>query len=537
MKLVRLHIIDADTCGGLLNDVVVKFRRGNVEIDKFSPLCLIGPNGTGKSQVLQIVAEIFQAIFAEYLPDEEQGTPNRQIQFELEYFIADSKNQSKMVKVSRRKVGKKAPDILVESLIENEWKTVTNKVEIKPLLPSKVIGYTSGDNETLSIPFFVSRAGYANQVRTNATKEALKSKPILDSRMLLIDYSTNLEVLVANLLLNPKNVRKSLLEKSNLEKLRSFRCVIQRKHTAAPNGGVKLTDELEGYIDYLKNCATCFSYDEQSWAWTFDFYVQSATNSAYEHYWKGGALELYSCFHKLAMLNDLIIPAKDRAAFEKGAELRRFASRLPEPMERQKVFRFERVEFISKKSDKAVDYVSLSDGEHQFAQLLGTLCMASFPNVLFLLDEPESHFNPKWRVDFISNLMGLPTISDKECSDEGKRSGNSSAAIQDCLITTHSPFVPSDMDRENVLIFSKSDEGKIESRPPRIQTYGSKFDAILAECFDISPQISGLPRDQIKELMIDGTKEQIQDAIANLGESTERMKLAAKLALIMSEEG
>ncbi|TEW52648.1 restriction system-associated AAA family ATPase [Psychromonas algicola] len=536
MKLIRLHIVDAETCGGLLNGVEVQFRDGNVEMDSFSPLCLIGPNGTGKSQVLQIIAEIFQAVFAKYLPDEEQGTPNNQIQFELEYSIADSSKKGRTVRISRKKVGKKSPDILVDNFIDNEWKSISNKSEIKLLLPSKVIGYTSGDNETLSIPFFVSRAGYANQVRTNATKEDLKSRLILDSRMLLIDYSTNLEVLVANLLLNPENVRQSLLEKSNLKKLRSFRCVIQRKHTAAPSDGVKLTDELECYIDYLKSCATCFNYDEQTWTWTFDFYVQNATNSACEHYWKGGALELYSCFHKLAMLNDLIIPAKDRAAYEKGVELRRFASRLPEPMERQKVFRFERVEFISKKSNKPVDYVSLSDGEHQFAQLLGTLCMASFPNVLFLLDEPESHFNPKWRVDFISNLMDLPTISDKKCKNEGKRSGASAASIQDCLITTHSPFVPSDMDRKNVLIFSKNETGEIKSRPPRIQTFGSKFDAILAECFDISPQISGLPRDQIKELMTTGTKEQIQEAIANLGESNERMRLAGKLALILSEE-
>jgi restriction system-associated AAA family ATPase len=536
MKLVRLKIIDADTCGGLLNNVEINFRNSEIETDRFSPLCLIGPNGTGKSQVLQIIAEIFQAVFSEFLPEEEQGTANKQIQFELEYFIADSKEKLHLVKIQRRKVGKKLPEIAVEELIDAKWELISDQSKVVSLLPSKIIGYTSGDNETLSIPFFVSRAGYANQVRTNATKDELKSKPILDSRMLLIDYSTNLEVLVANLLLNPTNVRQSLIEKSNLEKLRSFRCVIQRKHTAAPSGGVQLTDELDSYIEYLKRCATCFIYDEQTWSWTFDFYVQNATNTAFKHYWKGGALELYSCFHKLAMLNDLIIPAKDRAAYVKGVEQRRFASRLPEPMEREKVFRFERVEFISQKSNKPVDYVSLSDGEHQFAQLLGTLCMASFPNVLFLLDEPESHFNPKWRVEFISNIMNLPTASKEKCKNEGKRSENSLASMQDCLITTHSPFVPSDMDRKNVIIFSKNDKGVIESRPPRIQTFGSKFDAILAECFDISPQISGVPRDQIKELMASGTKQDLQEAVANLGESPERMKLAAKLALISSED-
>lgn len=537
MKLVRLKIIDADTCGGLLNGAEINFRNGVIETDNFSPLCLIGPNGTGKSQVLQIIAEIFQAVFAKYLPEEEQGTPNNQIQFELEYVITQQEEKIEQVKIFRRKIANKKMEIAIECFVDGNWGLVTEPIKIKPLLPSKVIGYTSGDNETLSIPFFVSRAGYAKQVSENALDEEKTASPILDSRMLLIDYSTNLEVLIANLLLNPENVREHLINEPNLKKLRSFRCVVQLKYGSSVKKKVELTKELQHYLDYLRSCATCFNHDVKNLTYTFDFFVQNATYNAFESYWKNGALELYSCFHKLSMLNDLIIPKQDRDAFKKGVEQRRFATRLPEPMERQKVFRFERVEFISQKSDMPVDYVSLSDGEHQLTQLLGTVCMASFPNVLFLLDEPESHFNPKWRVEFISKIINLPTTHEGKCQNEGKRSEKSLASMQDCLITTHSPFVPSDMDRKNVLIFSKNEEGEIESRNPRIQTYGSKFDAILAECFEISPQISALSRDQIKDLMTNGTKEQIQAAVANLGESTERMKLAAKLAYIMSKEG
>lgn len=534
MKLIKLHIIDANTCGGLLNGAVINFRNGLVESNTFSPICLIGPNGTGKSQVLQIIAEIFQAVFKNYLPDEELGTPNNQIQFELEYSLV-SEGEAENVRIYRRKMGNKKMEIAFEKFTDGNWSLITDSSQIKTLLPSKVIGYTSGDNETLSIPFFVSRAGYAKQVSQNALDKDKSDLPILDSRMLLIDYSTNLEVLIANLLLNPANVREHLIHEPNLKKLRSFRCVVQLKYGSSAKSKVQLTKELQQYVEYLKRSATSFNYDAKNLTYTFDFFVQDATYQAFEYYWQSGALELYSCFHKLAMLNDLIIPKQDREAFKKGVEQRRFASRLPEPMERQKVFRFERVEFISQKSEEPVDYVSLSDGEHQLTQLLGTICMASFPNVLFLLDEPESHFNPKWRVEFISKIMNLPTTSREKCKSEGKRSSQTLASQQECLITTHSPFVPSDMDRNNVLIFSKNEKGEIESRLPRIQTYGSKFDAILAECFDISPQISGVPRDQIKELMAEGTADQIQQAIANLGESTERMKLAAKLAYISSE--
>jgi len=537
MKLIRLAVIDANTCGGLLNGVQVNFRSGSFDTDSFSPICLIGPNGAGKSQILQIIAEIFQAVFARFLPDEEQGTPNKQIQFELEYCIYNSNKKSQKVKIHRRKDGKKTPDITIETFVNGSWEKVENETDIETLLPAKVIGYTSGDNETLSIPFFVSRAGYAKQVTTNALDKKKVSLPIPDSRMLLIDYGTNLEVLIANLLLNPENVREHLIREPNLKSLRSFRCVVHLKYGSAAKNIVKLTDELNRYVNYLKSCATCFTFDKTNRSYTFDFLVQDATYNAFSNYWKGGALELYSCFHKLAMLNDLVIPKQDREAFVKGVEQRRFASRLPEPMERQKVFRFERVEFISQNSEKPVDYVSLSDGEHQLTQLLGTLCMAAFPNVLFLLDEPESHFNPRWRVEFISKILNLPTAAKKDCKHEGKRSAQSSATQQDCLLTTHSPFVPSDMNSENVLIFEKSnEEGEISVRKPRIQTYGSTFDTILEECFKISPPMSNIPKLEIENLLKSDDIEEIKRSIKHLGDSVERMYLADRVRMLSAKE-
>lgn len=527
MKLLSLKIIDADTCGGLLNGLSIPFREEDgVDVNNFSPLCLIGPNGTGKSQVLQIIAEIFQAVFSYYLPEEEKGKPNENIQFEIEYLLISKDGSEERVRIYRRAVAKKKLEIAVEKFVDEEWHLV-GKEQAKALLPNKIVGYTSGDNETLSIPFFVSRAGYANQVRTNATKEELKSKPIPDSRMLLIDYATNLEVLVANLLLNNSNIREHLIQEPNLKALRSFRCVIQLKHSAAPTKGVQLTDELQGYIDYLARCATCYQFDSKTKTHTFDFFIQEATHTAFANFWKGGALELYSCFHKLAMLNDLVIPRQDRESYEKGVKERRFASRLPEPMERQKVFRFERVEFISNKSDKPVDYVSLSDGEHQLAQLLGTLCMVNYPNALFLLDEPESHFNPKWRVEFISKILNLPTVTGQRIN------GGSPTAQQDFLITTHSPFVPSDMKGDNVLVFKKADDkDEITVKRPSIETYGSTFDTILEECFEISPPISNLPKNEIERLMSSVNIDEIKAAMANLGDSVERMYLADRIRML-----
>lgn len=527
MKLISLKIDKADTCGGLLDGLRVVFRGARADVTKFDPLCLIGPNGSGKSQLLQVIAEIFQLLFFRFAPEEERGTPNDDLTFEIEYLIPalnDRSEEVKHVRAFARAEGKRRkPHIGMEVRGESGWTSVEGEVASR-LLPSKVVGYTSGDNETLSLPFFSSRAGYAEQVRSNAISVEKRGRRIPDPRMLLIDYGTNLEVLVANLLLNPEQVRRKLLEAPNLKRLRSFRCVVQLNHPAAKGkNGVKLTQELENYVAYLKRCATCYDFNQKQKSYTFDFFVAQATHDAFTHYWPDGALDLYSCFHKLAMLNDLIIPKKAREVFDAGIKERRFAARLPEPFDEHKVFRFESVSFDSSESGEPVAYVALSDGEHQLAQLLGTACMASFSNVLFLLDEPESHFNPRWRVEFIKTLRDLPT-------QHGVRSLETEVAQQECLITTHSPFVPSDMQRENVLIFSRKGLQKIDVRRPEIQTFGSKFDAILAECFGIFPPISALPRDRVDKLLKSGDVEQIEAAISELGESTARMQLAAKLS-------
>jgi restriction system-associated AAA family ATPase len=514
MKLLKLKINKSNTCGGLLDGLLIPLRKSTSATDQFSPLCLIGPNGAGKSQILQNIAEIFQLIFSYYLPEEESGKPNNELEFEIEYLFAGASKQNTMVKITREKKSKNKATLTVEKYQENQWTMLQETTDIIKLLPSKVIAYTSGDNETLSVPFFVSRAGYAQKVAESARYQG---GAVSDPRMLLVDYGTNLEVLVANLLLNKDSARKQLLEELNLKAIRSFRCIIQLSHPQAPSGGVTLTPQLQGFIDKLVSCSTTQQIDEKKRIYLLDFLVDESTFEAFKHFWPEGALDLYSSFHKLAMLNDLVIPKAARNSFNQSVQQRKFATRLPEPFSEHKVFRFERVEFISKKKSDPVDYVSLSDGEHQLAQILGMFCMAKDKNTLFLLDEPESHFNPKWRVEFISKLREMQTST-------GSRQGSSTSAMQDCLISTHSPFVPSDMKRENVLIFKK-DNGEISVRRPEIETYGSTFDAILQECFLINPAMSEIPKAEIERLLKSDDIEKITEALRGLGDSVDRLYL------------
>lgn len=335
-----------------------------------------------------------------------------------------------------------------------------------------------------------------------------------------------------------------MLQEANLQDLHSFRCRIQLAHSAAPSAssrikkqtgrkGVQLTEELETYIKQLQQCATCYMYYEKTETYIFDYWINDQTREAFRFFW-GDALNLYALFHKLAMLNNLALSRETRKRFVRETKTRRFASRLPEPQDEDKVFRFERVRFRKCEPDtgtdkKEVDYVSLSDGEHQLAQLLGTLCMLSSPNILFLLDEPESHFNPQWRVKFISRILNLPTKN-------GDRRKDSGAAKQDCLLTTHAPFIPSDMQRDKVFIFSKNEEEKIQIRNPDVETFGSTFDTIIEECFGVKPPISQRSRDKIEELMKSDDPVEIKAGIRDLGNSVEKSFLADHLRQVANRE-
>ena len=534
MRILSVNIIAADTCGGLLNNLEVLLRPPLDEQEKFSPICLIGPNGTGKSQFLQIIAEIFQSIFHTLVSKQERDEGNPGLQFEIEYIIKPNKQKKyTRIKAERKSEGRRKATLTMYKREGNKWIDLVDP-EVLDFLPQMVVGYTSGDNETLSLPFLLSRRGYAEEVRTHALSNASENDVIPDTKLMLIDYGTHLEVLVANLLLGSNLQTDALLKYACLDKAFSFRCIIQLAHGAInklPNvklnktrrKGIQLTQELENYIDYLTRCSTCYDYDEKTETYIFDFLVNEETRKAFAAFWPKGIFDLYSAFHKLSMLNDLAIPKLTRDRFKRETKARRFPSRLPEPQDEEKVFRFERVDFLAQGSNKIVDYVSLSDGEHQLAQLLGTFCMISFPNVLFLLDEPESHFNPLWRTKFISRLLDLPTIN-------GSRRDSIIPAQQDCLLTTHSPFVPSDMQRSNVIIFGKdADQSRVVVKRPNIETYGATFDEILGECFGVTPPISQEPRSEIDTLMQSTDPDAIKSGIKRLGDSVEKIFLAERL--------
>jgi hypothetical protein len=131
----------------------------------------------------------------------------------------------------------------------------------------------------------------------------------------------------------------------------------------------------------------------------------------------------------------------------------------------------------------------------------------------------ESHFNPQWRVACVSKILDVPT-------DAGvRRTSSAASADQECLLTTHAPFVPSDLPRKQVVIFGKDGSDRIRARRPDVETYGATFDTILRECFGINPPISQVARDEVAKLQKPENADELEAGIGRLGPSVEKVRL------------
>jgi restriction system-associated AAA family ATPase len=187
----------------------------------------------------------------------------------------------------------------------------------------------------------------------------------------------------------------------------------------------------------------------------------------------------------------------------------------------KRVVRFE--ELVLKKGGISEPIVakSLSDGEYQFLHSLGLCLLYRDTNSLFLLDEPETHFNPDWRAKFITRLRDCF----KTAAPKTRR---------EVLITTHTPFLISDSTPEQVLVVNKDKTtGTVSVQRPDYNTLGASINKIT---IGKRETIGGFAEQKLMELKqrfeagrakdSDTAKNHLIDEInQQLGESVEKILL------------
>ena len=162
-----------------------------------------------------------------------------------------------------------------------------------------------------------------------------------------------------------------------------------------------------------------------------------------------------------------------------------------------------------------IEFDDLSDGEAQLIQILSMASIYKESRALFLLDEPETHLNPSWRTYFHA------LVEDVIDSEKHKTQ---------LFISTHSPFMISSLRRSNVFQFSRDDSGLIDMNVAQNETYGASFDVLIKDLFELRSLISQSVIDEIREQLKNGDNQAKEWIEKNLGLSAEKAYLIRKLS-------
>lgn len=569
MKLLRLKVDESfrSLQAGFEVDFLREWDREQVMHSSniaFAPYILAGPNGSGKSNVLEVLAAIFyhmECMYLENLPDsfvyEEdenplgfQGEKGFPAAFEVEYLIraggkykVSGYNGHAYVRISKLTGESPQWSLLNFEGEEGDSDLTIGRTVARDFLPRFVLGYSSGENEVLSLPFFKMRfINYDEYYSRMFNQLDYDGKP--EGRMVYLDASFSQAIVICNLLLQDQSILRPFVEEIGVEDIKSFRIIVRKASGVDYDGEFfegydqtteeessektrQLTEYLDNKIDALKKCATCH-YETDDGELILDYLVNAATREAFGLHF-GSALDLFQVFQIMLTLNLYTVSSNLKKELYTSDSLY-VSETVPVLASDNRIMRFKHVDLKKQGISEQVTLKSLSDGEHQFLHALGLCLLFKDDNALFLLDEPETHFNPAWRAKFISRL--------RQCFE---KDGMTTAAPE-MLITTHTPFLISDSEPGNVLIFSKNEQEKcVEVTRPNYNTLGASINKITMETFNKRETIGDYAKSKLDDFIKRAEQGEDEEQLAEevdriLGDSIEKVLFINQLSGKREEE-
>ena len=584
MKLIRLKLTDSESFRSLHSGFEYHFRS-QWELDEelereqgVAPFVCAGRNGSGKSNLLELLAAIFfqlevLRVRRSFLPeaffyDEESnpegmqdghGIPNA---YELEYQIAmpndihgATQPHQIHVRVTKEEDSSPVVETIIRGVHDEEAVEEADEELLSRILRQYVVGYSSGENELLSLPFFKMRFIQFDEY-WNALKTQLKYSGRPDTRLAYLDNEFSQAILLCNLLYNDPTTLEAFRHDVGIKDLKEFRIIIKRSiypsdEVLAQFGernsaftreefrqGINLMDRLEAdrnspknfnpLVTRLKRCATCHYTDSETDTLYLDYLVNDATRAAFSDNFdfevNNSPIALFQAFQVLLSLNLFSVSDTLKADLYKS-DSDYVNETVPTLASDERIMRFKFVQFTKEGVDEPVMLKGLSDGEHQLLHSLGLCLLFKNTNSLFLLDEPETHFNPDWRSKFITRL--------RQCFKEDEFD-------RDILITTHAPFLISDSKKERVLVFEKETDGNVQITKPEFNTFGASINKITMNIFNKQETIGGHAHAVLSEFrrrFEEGGEKQklIAEINRELGDSVEKVLLIK--AILDSVEG
>ncbi|EPJ3826119.1 AAA family ATPase [Pseudomonas aeruginosa] len=408
---------------------------------------LIGQNGTGKSNLLEALITIFRDVDL-----------NREAEFDytLEYGI-----RGHVVRIEADKAKQKRPYVWVDGKGESQGYLLKNRA----LLPTHVFAYYSGRNERIEALFQEHQRRFnerqeittdevlPEQVLENFTgseadiravedarrRRDIRLKQAGDDRLRRLFYCRgghNQLVLLA-CLLSDDPVFQKVLKNLHIESLESALFVLKEPHRLREKRRSGKFDEQElnegdPRFWYARGNVVSEFLDklwQVSWAPIEQEEIRQIDFRGRTE--KQKQLYLFVPSQgKLKQLGELVGSTDSFFRYAEGAYIGDL---------------IDEVRITVKKRDEyggKVSFTHLSEGELQMLTVLGLMRITREDNCLFLLDEPDTHLNPIWKLRYFDDIEGVLA------SDDGTLVQGESQI----LLTTHDPMMVGSLKREQVHI-------------------------------------------------------------------------------------
>lgn len=408
---------------------------------------IIGQNGSGKSNLLEAIITIFRE-----LDLNESST----FDYELDYETGDRKGLKYSIEINAQE-GKK-PSVVIDGRTSSSREIAENP---NTYLPAHIFAYYSGKNERLE-QLFERHLQRFNQLMRLPDEEQFPAH-IIENAGTTVGAAAfkkrkrNLEFRKKRL--GEDQLRRLFYCRGGHTQLVLLACLLSEDPVFAEI----LTDlqiiELDSALFVLKQPHTLRAdvpeQNIQNGDQRFWFATGTVVAEFLDKLWKVAIAPIDETVNKLVDFrgrrerqDQLYLFVPDKEALKKLGDLvgpPETFFRYAEGAYIGDLIEEVRINVKHRDVEGNVAYIQLSEGELQLLTVLGLMRITSQENCLFLLDEPDTHLNPIWKLRFFERIQSV--LASTSARDFG---GDSQI-----IITTHDPLMIGSLRKEQVRILKK----------------------------------------------------------------------------------
>jgi len=483
MQITSLFIDDYK----LLKQFHINFPK-NVSI-------LIGINGSGKSTILEGIAQIFSDAFLK---------ENSKFGFKLEYELRLEELLEQTATTSEFKTEYKDDPLTFKVYVADEIIEKENEIEkhfgyFEKILPSNIVIYYSGLAEIMKricLPHDEKLSVNYRKGNTNIHRPFFYFEPPLFNLIFitLLSYEFG-------------DIPQFLSDRAKIKGVQSIQITLKK-----PNWGKGKIEkwwgakgEVKILLDFIDSIGSPSLIDA-------DTPMNGKNGNVIIEAWQNEVLNITIIGQeKLFEIREHFVEEKTLFKILNTLIIDGFSPEV-------------KFSLIQEDDKNLMSFNVLSEGEQQAIIIRGLIELANNENTLFLFDEPDTYLHPSWQRSFIENINQL--------------AGRNELNTSQFLITTHSPQLLSNADPESCDVQIMED-GEIVKVTPKY--YGKDISTILYEMMGVERRNKKVAKslsvlfNHIEEENLEQSKEEYKKLAELLGDDDPAI-IRAKTQLDYLEE-